>query len=314
MHAIAVTEYGANPALVELPKPQPGPRQILIKVQTAGMNPGDRQIANGAWKDRVPGTFPLVLGVDFAGVVESVGEGAAKFVPGDEVFGQLLIPPLGSTGTYAEYVAVTEDASLAELPSGFDAAAAAALPTPGGTALQMVTALQPLSGKTVLVVGAGGGVGSFATQFAVNAGAHVIADAGGSEGDRMRNYGAEEMIDYTTMSVADTVRRAHPDGIDALIDVASDAEEFAALSSLVRSGGSAVTTRYVADIEMLSARGVTGINFAYQSSPEVLGQLADAVVAGRIVVPPITTIKLDEVPPAMTGAGPHLGGKTVITL
>ena len=67
MQAIAVNEYGANPALVELPKPEPGPRQILIKVQTAGMNPGDRQIANGAWKDRVPGTFPLVLGVDFAG-------------------------------------------------------------------------------------------------------------------------------------------------------------------------------------------------------------------------------------------------------
>ena len=65
---------------------------------------------------------------------------------------------------------------------------------------------------------------------------------------------------------------------------------------------------------MLSARGVTGVNFAYQSSPEVLGELADAVVAGRVVVPPITTIKLDEVPPAMSGKGTHHGGKTVITM
>src|SRR6266513_4223742 len=72
MHAIAVNEYGANPALVELPKPQPGPRQVLIKVRAAGMNPGDRQISDGVWKDRVPGTLPLVLGADFAGVVESV--------------------------------------------------------------------------------------------------------------------------------------------------------------------------------------------------------------------------------------------------
>ena len=314
MHAIAVNEYGATPALVELPKPQPGPHQIPIKIRTAGMNPGDRQISDGVWKDRVPGAFPLVLGADFAGVVESVGEGTAKFAPGDEVFGQLLIPPLGSTGTYAEYVAVTEDAPLAKVPNGFDAAVAATLPTPGGTALQMVTSLEPLSDKTALIVGAGGGVGSFATQFAVNAGARVIADASGSETDRMRSYGADEMIDYSTVSVADTVRRAHPDGIDALIDVASDADEFAALSSLVRSGGSAVTTRYVADTESLSARGVTGVNFAYQSSPEVLGRLADAVVAGRIAAPPITTIKLDDVPPAMSGGGSHHGGKTVITL
>jgi NADPH2:quinone reductase len=137
MHAIAVSEYGADPALVELPKPQPGPRQILIKVRTAGMNPGDRQIADGVWEDRVPGTFPLILGADVAGVVESVGEGTTKFAPGDEVFGQLLIPPLGSTGTYAEYVAVTEDAPLAKRPDGIDAGVAATLPTAGGTALQM---------------------------------------------------------------------------------------------------------------------------------------------------------------------------------
>jgi NADPH:quinone reductase len=312
MHAIAVNEYGADPALVELPTPRPEPGQILIKIRSAGMNPGDLQIANGAWKDRVPGTFPLVLGVDFEGVVASAGEGSVKFAPGDEVFGQLLIPPLGSTGTYAEYVAVTENAPLAKVPNGFDAVAAATLPTPAGTALQMVTSVQPLSGKTVLVVGAGGGVGSFATQLAVNDGAHVIADASGRDTDRMRSYGADELIDYSAVSVPDTVRSAHPDGIDVLIDVASDADEFGALSSLVRTGGSAVTTRYVADTEKLSARGVTGVNFAYRSSPEILGVLVDAVVAGRIVVPPTTTIKLDAVPDALSGGGGR--GKTVITM
>jgi len=199
------------------------------------------------------------------------------------------------------------------MPKGLDATDAAVLPTPGGTALQMVTSLEPLADKTALIVGAGGGVGSFATQFAVNAGAHVIADANGSDSDRMRSYGAAEMIDYSAVSVADTVRRAHTDGIDALIDVASDADEFAALSSLVRSGGSALTTRYVADTAKLSAHGVTAVNFAYQSSPELLEQLADAVVAGRIVVTPITKIKLDDVPPAMSGGGNHHSGKTVIT-
>jgi NADPH:quinone reductase-like Zn-dependent oxidoreductase len=273
----------------------------------------DRHIADGAWQTRVPSTFPLVLGADFAGVVESVGEHAEKFAPGDEVFGQLLIPPLGSTGTYAEYVAVTEDAPLARVPDGLDAELAAALPTAGGTALQIVASLEPLADKTVLIVGAGGGVGSFATQLAVSAGAHVIADARGSEGKRMRSYGAVETVDYTAVSTTDAVRSTHAGGIDELIDVASDAEEFAELASLVRSGGTALTTRYVADTEKLAAQGVTGVNFRSLLSTELLEQLADAVVDGRIAAPPITKIELDAVPSEMSSGGNRRGGKTVIT-
>src|SRR5256886_5354655 len=251
MRAVIVSEYGGSPHVEDLPPPEVQAGQVLIEVLAAGMNPGDRQIAAGSWESIMPATFPMILGADVVGTVEQVGKGSERFSVGDEVFGQLLIPPLGSTGTYAEYVAASEDAPLAKTPNGLDAAAAATLPTPAGTALQMVTSLEPLADKTALIVGAGGGVGSFATQFAVNAGAHVIADTRGSETDRMRSYGAGAMIDYSAMSVTDTVRRAHPDGIDVLIDVASDADEFAALSSLVRSGGSAVTTRYVADTEKI---------------------------------------------------------------
>jgi NADPH:quinone reductase-like Zn-dependent oxidoreductase len=314
MRAIAVNEYGAKATVVELPKPKPGPHQILIKVDAAGMNPMDRSIADGAWQGRMPGTFPLVLGADLAGEVEAVCSGTTRFAPGDEVFGQLFVPPLGSTGTYAEYVAVTEDATLAKVPSGLDPTAAAALPTAGVTALEIVTSLEPLADTTVLIVGAGGGVGSFATQFAVNAGAHVIADAAGSAADRMRGYGAAETVDYAAGPVADAVRRVHPEGIDVLIDVASDADGFATLASLVRSGGSALTTRYVANTETLTAHGVTGVNFQVHVSTEVLDQLADAVVAGRIVVPPITRIDLDDAPSAMSGGGNRPDGKTVITL
>ena len=313
MHAIAVNEYGAEPALVELPRPRPGPGQILIKVHAAGTNPMDRNIANGAWRARTPSTFPLVLGADLAGVVESTGAGVTKFEPGDEVFGQLLIPPLGSTGTYAEYVAVTEDAPLAMVPDDLDAELAAALPTAGGTALQIVASLEPLANKTVLIVGAGGGVGSFATQLAASAGAHVIADARGSEAERMRSYGAAETVDYTAVSATEAVRGAHADGIDDLIDVASDADTFAELASLLRSGGTAVTTRYIADAENLAARGVTGVNFQSHVSTELLEELADAVVDGRIVEPPITKIELEDVPSALSRGGNLGGGKTVIT-
>ena len=116
MRAITVSEYGGRPAVTELPRPQPGPGQVLIAVQAAGMNPMDVQIADGGWKDRMPATFPMVLGADLAGAVKELGPGAIRFAPGDAVFGQLLIPPLGSAGTYAEYVAVREDAPLARVP------------------------------------------------------------------------------------------------------------------------------------------------------------------------------------------------------
>lgn len=135
MRAITVNEYGAAPALTEVPGPQPGPGQVLITVEAAGMNPVDRTIADGGLKDMMPATFPLILGADLAGVIEAVGEGASKFSQGDEVFGQLMIAPLGSAGTYAEHVAVSEDAPLVRVPKGLDPTVAAALPGAGGTGL-----------------------------------------------------------------------------------------------------------------------------------------------------------------------------------
>ncbi len=163
MRAITVSNYGARPSITELPTPQAGPGQVLIMVQAAGMNPMDVQIASGGWRDQMPARFPMVLGADLAGAVHDDGPGASRFAPGDEVFGQLLIAPLGSAGTYAEYVACREDAPLARIPAGLDPVTAAALPTAGGTAMAIAESLAPLDGKTVLIVGAAGGVGSFLT-------------------------------------------------------------------------------------------------------------------------------------------------------
>jgi NADPH:quinone reductase len=310
MRAVTVSEYGGAPALTDMPDPQPGPGEVLIKIQAAGMNPMDRNLANGAMKATTPASFPFILGSDLAGTVEAVGDGAAKFKSGEAVFGHLLIAPLGSAGTYAEYVAVTEDAPMTRIPEGLDPTIAAALPTAGATALQIVESLQPLTGKTVLVVGAAGGVGSFATQIAANAGAHVIAVDAGAE-DRLRAYGAAETVDFTAGSVPDAVARTHPHGIDVLVDVASDADGFAALASLVRRGGTAVTTRFLADTEALASRGVAGVNYRLEMSTQLLERLADAVVAGSIIEPPVILIELDDVP-ALSGNAPA-SGKTVIT-
>jgi NADPH:quinone reductase len=120
------------------------------------------------------------------------------------------------------------------------------------------------------------------------------------------------VIDYTAGSVPDALRRAHPDGIDVLIDLASDADGFAALASLVRSGGTALKTRfqYAADIESLASRGVIGVNYELRASSGVLERVADAVASGRVIAPPIARIALGDVP-GLNGK-PRPEGKTVI--
>jgi NADPH:quinone reductase len=315
MRAVTVTEYGATPVVAEVPTPRPGPGQVLIRLRAAGMNPMDLWLASGAWKP-MPATFPMVLGADGAGMVEELGDRTSRYSVRDDLFGQLLIAPLGSAGTYAEYVAVSEDAPLARVPTGLDDVVAAALPTAGGAGLALVEQLEPLADKTVLIVGAGGGVGSFATQFVANAGGNVIANVRADDAKRMRGYGAKETIDRRAVALPAAVRQAHPDGVDVLIDlVNADAAGFAALASLVRPGGTAMSTNYVADEAALRASVVTGINFALPMSSELLERLAQAVVDGRIVTPPITRISLEEAPAALsaTQARPARG-KTVIAL
>ena len=312
MRAVAVLEYGASPVLVEVPDPRPGPGQVLIKVGAAGMNPMDSSIAGGVWASRFEATFPLVMGADVAGVIAAAGQGTARFDVGTEVFGQLVVPPLGSAGTYAQWIAVSQDANLARVPHGMDPVTAAALPTAGGTALDIAGRLGSLSGKTVLVNGAAGGVGSFLAQFAAAAGASVITVAPASEAGRMRGYGAAENFDRTAGPVTGMVRASQPHGVDVLLDLASDSDGFAALATLVRPGGTALTTRYVADTAALAAAGVTGVNFAVSMTPELLARLADEVVSGRVAVPPVTTVGLADVPGLLARGGSGAAGKTVI--
>ena len=224
-------------------------------------------------------------------------------------------------------MAVSENAPLALVPDSLDLVEAAALPTAGMTGLYVVEhTLGPLTGTVLLIVGAGGGIGSFATQFAVSAGAHVIANVLDGTADRMRAYGAAEVVDHTSTPLADAVRKAHPDGIDVLLDLASDHDGFADLVALVRSGGKAVTTRFVANPGILLRSGVTEVNFALhdfnpggggrsRASSGLLDRVAQAVSTGRIKVPPIARISLEDAPAVLWAADRWKAeGKTVITL
>jgi NADPH:quinone reductase-like Zn-dependent oxidoreductase len=314
MRAVVAEDYGSPPVVADLPTPQPQAGQVLIKLAAAGMNPMDRALAGGFWRP-MPATFPMVLGADFAGTIESVGEGATAFAVGQQVFGQSFVAPLGSAGTYAEYLVAAADVPMALVPAGLDPVVAAALPTAGMTAMLIVEGVVgPLDGKSVLIVGAAGGVGSYATQFAANAGARVIANARPAAAARLREYGAQDVIDHTDRPLVDSVREAYPDGVDVVLDLVSDPESFEAHAALVRPGGTAVSTRYVADAAS-NAGEVTRVNYALQPSGEVLARLADAVVSGRIAAPPITRIPLDGVPAFLAATDlPPVEGKTIVTI
>ncbi|MFK8911984.1 NADP-dependent oxidoreductase [Streptomyces sp. YS-3] len=293
MRAVAVQAFRAMPEVVHVPKPEPGPGEVLVKVAYAALNPFDWQVADGLLDGRAPHVFPLVLGVDFAGRVDVVGPGENRFVVGDAVYGQAARPPVG-TGTYAEYVTVPHDSAIAGVPDGLALRAAAALPTAGMTALQILrtgVALEP--GDSMLVVGAAGGVGSALTQLAAARDIRVVAVVRGDERERMRALGAALAIDSTEQSVREACERAVPGGVDAVVDlVSADAEAFDAYARLMRPGGAALSTRGAAPTGK-------GVNFQLTASAALLDALAAAALAGEVHVPVEAEYPLEKVPEAM---------------
>jgi NADPH:quinone reductase-like Zn-dependent oxidoreductase len=275
------------------------------------MNPMDQAIASGAFSEALPATFPLILGVDVAGVVEARGDGPAPYSIGERIFGQLLAPPLGSSGAYAEYAAVAADATVATVPDSVSSEIAAALPTPGVTALQLARSLEPVAAKTIAVVGAGGVVGGFLTQLLVTSGARVLAVVLPPQADRVRGQGAQEVIDANA-TPTDHIRRAAPNGVDVLVDLVSSPEQFALLTDTVRSSGTAVSTRYAADVDALAKKNIEGVNFVVQVTTADLETVAALTASGQLVPPPIRTVRFEDVPDLLNRGGDGFDGKTVV--
>lgn len=196
MRAIVVREAGGPEVLteVEVPRPEPGPVEILVRVHAAGVNPTD-------WKARARGqtlTTPalFVPGYDVSGVVEAVGPGVRMYQPGDEVYGMPLFPK--PAGAYAEYV-VAPPRHFTRKPENLDHVTAAGLPLAGLTAWQsLVDFADVRAGQRVLIHAGAGGVGHLAVQIAKSRGAHVIATASATKHDFVRGLGADDLIDYRT--------------------------------------------------------------------------------------------------------------------
>src|SRR5829696_7186362 len=216
MRAIGEGEFGGPVTLMNLPIPQIRVDEVLIRVRAAGVNPFDWKVADGVIKDEKEHLFPLILGFDAAGVVERVGADVTRLFEGDEVYGYLSKPVMGE-GTYAEHVGAPA-AIVAKKPEAVGFAEAAALPMPALTAMDLVDAVDLGEGQTVLIVGATGGVGSYAVQRAARRGARVIATARQANEAFVRELGAREIIDHTREDLVESVRTTHPDGIGAVID------------------------------------------------------------------------------------------------
>jgi NADPH:quinone reductase-like Zn-dependent oxidoreductase len=294
MRAIAEETFGGPIALMDLPSPEIGAGEVLIRVRAAGVNPFDWKVADGELKDQMKHHFPLILGFDAAGVIERVGADVTALAEGDEVYGYLFKPVIGD-GAYTEYVGAPATI-VARKPVTVGFAEAAALPTPGLAAMDLVDAADIREGETILIVGATGGVGSYATQLAARRGAHVIATARRTNEALVRELGAGETIDHTTEDLVDTVRMAHPGGIEAVIDVVSDRETLGRVSTLVNEGGRLASSVYAADVEELAKRDIVGTNVSMQPGARRLGELSRMVDAGEIAVRLDDTFPLESAP------------------
>jgi NADPH:quinone reductase-like Zn-dependent oxidoreductase len=302
--AVRFEEYGGIDVLAvrDVPRPEPGPGQVLVAVRAAGINISEAKIRQGIVREIFPATFPSGQGSDLAGQVEEVGADVTGVAVGDEVIGFT-----NNRASHAEYVLV-EAANLTPKPAEVPWEVAGALFVAGVTGFATVRAVSPTAGEAVVIAGAGGGVGVFAVQLALRTGARVVALASERHHPRLRERGA--------------VPVAYDDGVHERITAAADGTPVAAFIDLV--GDSYVELALelgiardridtIVDFPAIAKYGVKGEGGAAAASAATLAELAEAIAAGDLVVPIQRTYPLDEVRAAFTEleAG-HVEGKIVL--
>jgi NADPH:quinone reductase-like Zn-dependent oxidoreductase len=300
VRVVAIDAFGEIPTVRHTAVPAAIPDgQILVRIHAAGVNPVDCLIARGIFTP-FPVRFPLTLGLDFAGVVERTGRGVSRYAEGDRLCGRTI-------GSYADYTVIAESETIAPIPESIGFPEAAALPSAGMTALTSVDAAGIDKGLRVLIVGAAGGVGSFAVQFAARRGGYVIATARDEDASYVKSLGASETVDYTKDDAM------FPADLDALLDFASKGPALGVLSSRVRAGGAVVSTRHVADIDTLAKRNIRAVNVASKPTVELLGRVTQAIASGEIRVPELHTFRLEEAADVLSRFDRgHVRGKLVL--
>lgn len=272
IQAIRVYEYGGPEQLrlerIARPVPQAG--EVLVRVHAAGVNPIDWKIRQGLLKDAFPTSFPHLPGRDLAGIVEEVGPGVTTFRKGQAVFGQSMY------GTYTEYTPASIN-TLALKPKTLSFDEAATIPIGAATAWEGLFDFGGLqAGQRVLIQGAAGGVGMFAVQFARRKGAYVIGTTSTPNVSFVRSLGANEVIDYTSTSLEDSVR-----DVDLVFDLVGG-ETLEGSLHAVKRGGTLVSIASEPPEEKAHQLNIHMITIASRISSELLQTFAQLIEEGQV--------------------------------
>lgn len=238
MKAAVLEHYDKNGAplvMKDVPNPEPSADQVLVRVATAGVNPLDNMIIRKEVKLIVPYTTPLIMGNEFVGTIEEVGEDVSDFHKGDRVYGRM---PLDSIGAFAQYAAVSQDA-IALVPDYLTDEEAACVPLTALTALQAYGLMRAQRGQSIFISGATGSLGAMAVPIAKAIGLTVYANGNGVGQARLEHLGVDRFIDYKEQDFAVVLKDANVDYVlDSLGDKAL-AEEF----SILNRGGTLVSLK-----------------------------------------------------------------------
>jgi NADPH:quinone reductase-like Zn-dependent oxidoreductase len=303
MHAIRIHRFGGPEVLQldEIDKPSTDGGKLLIRVAAASVNPVDYKIRKGGYPGVSDADLPITLGRDVAGVVETA---AGDFKVGDEVYAHLSWPD----GGYVDYAVVVPGGAAAK-PKSLDMIAAAGVPLAATTAWQGLFDHGGLkSGQTVLIHGGSGGVGGFAVQFAKAKGARVIATASGAGQQTVRDYGADEVVDYKTQKFEDVAHDV--DLVFDLIGGDTQARSFAVL----KPGGALISTVQEPDKARAAEKQLKAERYRAMPNGAELAEMAGLIDAGKVKVVVAKTFPLAEAADAHRFLeNGHPIGKVVLT-
>jgi NADPH:quinone reductase-like Zn-dependent oxidoreductase len=297
MRAISQNEFGGPEVLheVDVPRPEPLPTEVLVRVVSAGLNPVDTKTRAGGGMAGVLGEPPFILGWDVSGVVEEVGFGVHTLKVGDEVYGMPWFPR--QAGGFAEYI-TAPSRQFAHKPSTVDHDSAAAVPLAALTAWQTLhDAVHIQPGQRVLVHAAAGGVGHFAVQIAKAAGATVIGTARAEKHEWLRKIGADELVDYTETPFEQEVH-----DVDVVVDLVGGDTGTRSLKTL-KAGGKLVAVPGGVSPELAQEAAtyrVDALPFLVEPDGHALTRIAGLIDDGQV------SVEVEEVFPLARTAEAHI--------
>ena len=305
MKAVRIHQFGGPEVLKleDIPTPEPGADEVLIRVQAASVNPVDYKIRNGGYPRVKQDQLPITMGRDAAGVIERCGRDVRDFSPGDEVFA--MLPQ--DRGGYAQFVAV-KAADCASKPKRLGPIQAAAVPLAGLTAWQGLFDKGGLEGcQRVLIHGAGGGVGHFAVQFARARGAAVIATASGEDRAFLEDLGATQVIDYKAQKFEDEV-----EPVDLVFDLVGGQTQDRSWKVL-KDGGAMISTLQAPSPEKASEHHAKVAHYMAEPNGRELEEIAVLIDQGEVTPVIDRTYDLAEAAEAERRLeNEHVRGKIVL--